>query len=328
MATDRKLYFDILTDVRKYNGTLTFAKNAELIRVLPLEEARELVFSWLQSVEDSPPVDFEMVRRAPCVCRSIPRLDDDVMAWLKLRPTELRYEIGLKFIAGCWGGNHVASESCLEFVTHAVDSDLERQTDAYAYALTALYIVADPVDDINVTLEKRRELSEKLLTHLPSFEKQGLHPDIAKSLASLKDFETRKFYAIFDKSKDLDMSRLVGNKRAEIIDALLKWLEIWTKPGWFDQERMWYAGRFMAYALGDGIDQSICEWMQDKPSLDRYAVATAFLSGYWRMDNAVSQQCVDTLRSVIQQFPPASDAHKGAAMSLTIAAEKISQSQL
>jgi len=301
------MYFDILTNVRKYRGTLTFAKNAELIRALPLEEAQEIICAWLQSVEDNPPVDFEMVRCAPWVCRSIPNLDELIMEWIKLRPIELRYEIGLRFLAGCWGGNHVVSETCLEFVTCAIDNSLERQTDAYAFALRALGIVADPVHDMNVTIAKRRELSEKLLTHLPAFEKQDRYPDIVKSLESLKDFETRKFFAIFDNAKDMDMSRLEGYKRAEIVDALLKWFDMINmrpKTAGLDCETMSYAGRFIGYALGEELVQTICDWMQESPNYRRYEVATTFLGGYWRMVGAENPDCEEKLRTILLRNSP------------------------
>lgn len=323
MVQDYSVYFDVLSNVRRYNGTLTYANNVKLIRSLPLNESQEIILLWLQSVEESSPVDFEMVRCAAWVCTSIPKLDDQIVAWIKRKPTELRFAIGLRFIAGYWGAGHIVSETCLEFLINAINNDLQRQSDVYAYALKALDIVADPVGSVRIKAEQRRALSGILLTHLTYLEEHRLHPDVAESIEKLKDFETRKYYAIFDRAKDMDVSVFKGHKLSEIVSALLKWLEVWTRPGWFDQERMWYAGRYMAYVSGNGIDQTVCEWMQENPSLERCAVAAAFLGGYWQAAEVViCQQCLDILRMVLLQFSAGTDAHKTVTEALAIAAKK------
>lgn len=323
MVQDYSFYFDILSNVRKYNGTLTFAKNVELIRALPLEESRAIICSWLQSVEENPPIDFEMVRCAAWVCTSIPKLDEDIVAWVKPKPTELRYAIGCNFITGLWGGSgHIASDACLEFLIGAIDNDLDRQTDAYAYALTALSVVADPVNPGNIEEERQRELCGILLTHLAYLEEHHLHPDVAESLASLKDFDTRRYYAIFDKAKDLRTSVFDGKEPSEVIGALVKWLEVWSKPGCFDEEHMWYAGHYLGRVYGEGVDKAVCEWLQGSPSTERYLVAGIFLHAYWHFASVICRQCMDMLKEATAQFDKDTRVHHLASLALSTVAER------
>jgi hypothetical protein len=322
MINDRGFYFDILSSVRKYNGTLTYAKNRELIRDLSLDDLREIVFSWLQSVEESLSVDFEMVGCAAWLCAQAPAFDDEIAKWIEVNPTELRYAIGSKFIGAYWGSGRVVSGSCIEFLITAIDRALPQHSDAYAFVLSALCSVADPVDEINLKEGERRVLSTMLLKHLFLLESKGLHPLLVEARLRLQDFESRKYYAIFDNAKNTDPSVLDGKVFSEVIAALLKWLGVWAKPGWFDAERMYYAGRFMGYACREGIDQFVCEHLREDKSQEFYAVAIAFIGGYWQEADVVCDLCVDIVRESISQFPSESDAHKECALALSIAAGK------
>jgi hypothetical protein len=321
MSQERKFYFDILSDVRKYNGTLTYAKNTQHIDALPASEAHALICAWLQMVEQSEPIDYEMIRCAAWVCTSVPALDEAVMAWVKFSPSELRHGMAAEFLTGYWAAKGAVSDKCLDFLVDAANNKLGRSSVAYVYTLGALKIVADPALNVNFAEEKKVKLSELLLLHLDYLEKHALHESVAKSLAALRDFELRKYLLIFDQARKRDPSVFKGKKLSEVKSALLKWLEIWTKPGWFDQERMWDAGMLIGNSTSGGIDEYVCEWMSLSPTIERCAVVAAFLGGYWREVDQVSRESAEILRKTMLRFPTGSEANRVAVLALTFADE-------
>lgn len=321
MALDKEFYFDILTNVRKYNGTLTYAKNEQLICALSFAESREVFLSWLDSVEKTNPIDLEMVRYAAMICSSLDRLDIDVLAWIKVNPVEERYEIGFSFFSGYWAAGHKPSDACLTFLITMIEGDCQKRSDAYAYALTALYVVADPVDNMEIAEQARRELSGILINHVQYLEENNLHPEVAESLRKLRDFEKRKFYAIFDTAKDMDPSRLNGKKLSDIVNALVSWLEIWSKPGWFDLERMMFAGDYLGCTGRVEFGQAVCDWVCEEQTQERLAVAAAFLSTYWQKFDT-KPVCIGFLQQALTRFAGGTDAHRAITLAISIMAEK------
>lgn len=322
MALDNSLCFDILTNVRKYNGTLTYAKNEQLICALSFAESREVILTWLDSVEKTNPIDLEMVRYAAMICSSLDRLDIDVMSWIKANPGEKRCEIGFRFFSGYWAAGHKPFDACISFLLTMIESDCQKRSDVYAYALTALYVVANPVDHrMEIEQQAQRELSKILIKHLRYLEENNLHPEVAKSLRNLKDFEKRKFYGIFEAAKDMDTSQLNGKKLSDIVNALVSWLEIWSKPGSFDQAHMFYAGQYLGHTGRPEFEQAVCKWVSKDPTQERFAVTGAFLSGYWQMPDT-KPTCIEFLQQANTRFSEDTDAHEAITLALTVAAEK------
>lgn len=321
MALDKSTFFEILSNVRKYNGTLTYAKNTQLINELSQEEFQSLLEIWLDLVEKSLPVDFEMVRYAGILCSSRNRLDEKIMGWINSSTKEVRREIAFSFISGYWAAGRNPSEKCLSFLVEEIDSKLSKQSSSYGLALTALCLVADPVSGIRISEEKQTELQLKLLSHLEYLEELNLHGDAAEMIRPLKNTELRKFYAIFDAAKDMDTSKLGGKKLSDTVNALVSWLEIWSKPGWFDQERMLFAGRYLGWTGRPEFEQAICEWIRKEPTQERFAVTGAFLSGYWQMPDT-KPMCIEFFQDANTQFSEDTDAHKAITLALTVAGEK------
>ena len=321
MALDKDFYFDILTNVRKYNGSLTFYKNTQLICALPPDELREIILSWLELMEKTGPVDFEMVRQATWVCPPLNRLDEDVMEWINSNPIEIRREIGFSFISGYWAVGRQPSEKCLAFLTEEIDGKLPKQSVSYAFALTALYVVADPVDNMEIGEQARRELSKILLGHLQYLEEKNIHPIVAESLRKLKDFEKRKFYAIFETAKDPSTSELNGKKLSDVINALVNWLEIRSKPEWFDQECIFSAGQYLGYTGRPEFEQAVCEWVSKEPTQEHFAVAGTFLRGHWQMTD-IKPTCNEFLQQAKARFMNGTDAYEAITLALAVAAEK------
>ena len=145
-------------------------------------------------------------------------------------------------------------------------------------------------------------------------------------IRDLKDFDARQFYAIFDTAKKLDTSRLNGKKLSDIVNALVSWFDIWSKPGWFDAEHMIFAGRYLAWADRAEFEQAVCEWANKTPSQERFAVMGAYLTGFWQVKEP-SAACVDFLRQAIEHYPADTSASTAIALALSVVKERKQDSQ-
>lgn len=317
MTKDNQIYFDILSTPGHFIGTVIFGENQRLFRKLPYKKSLEIFFTWLVSVEERAPVDFKTLDSAAWICSDIHKLDEEIMAWIKLKPTELRYAIGSVFIMVRWRRVRLVPDLCLKFLINAIENDLDKKTDGYRYALSVLYSAADPLGFEGVIEEMKRELSELLLHHLAYLKEHQLHPDLVKLLENLKDFEIRKYYSIFERAKKMDMTAFQGKTPSEIIGALLKWFGLGT----YDIEKMRYAGEYMACFRGLKIEQAVCEWLKENPIRGRFNVAHEFFIGYWSATKTTCPECIEILEGIKAQFPPDSPAHRGAKYLLTVVAE-------
>ena len=321
MILDKKDFFNILSKVREYNGTLTYYKNNQKIDQLPDETMQMFLRAWLELQAKVNPIDYEGIRSAGGLCSSRSKLDEDIVAWVSSNNTETSRAVGFNFISGYWASGRNPSEQCLTYLVGEIDDKLPRESSSYEFALTALCLVADPVFGIRVSDEWQKKIQEKLLAHLEYLEEMNLHHDAAEMIRPLKDAGLRKFYAIFDAAKDMDTSQLNGKKLSDIVNALVSWLEIWSKPGWFDQEHMFYAGQYLGHTGRPEFEQAVCEWVSKDPTQERFAVAGTFLRGHWQMTD-IKPTCSEFLQQAKTRFSDGTDAYEAIKLALTVAAEK------
>lgn len=309
MAQDIPDYFEILSTVQQCNGTLKFAENSKKLTQLPRQELSEILVAWLKRMDGVTPEGLEMIRHAGILCASVSGLDDAVVDWLRMSPTVVHNELGLMFLIGYFGHDMRPSAACIDFLAVAIEKTLDRKGRAYAYALRVLRLIADPVVERGVDEQKQAELRMLLLGHLSYLDKHRLHPDAAESLRKLQDAETRRFYGLFDAAKNLEPAVLHGKRQEDVVQALTLWLGEWAKPGFFDGERMFYAGRLLGTAYPRiGLDRQVMAWLQQTPLTDRFATAAAFLDGYWATAESVDASCVVYLTQALTQVPAASEA--------------------
>lgn len=321
---DKEVVYEILDNVKKYNGTLTFANNRELLKSLKQQDLKDIILSWLDSVGSSQSVDYEKVRFTAVLCSFSPELDNEVMIWAQSSQLKLKYEVMLKFITGYWAAGRNPTNKCIAFIVNIIENELLKGSDTYFYALTTLYVISDPVEIMTVSMQERKKLSNLLLSHLPYVEKSGVYPGVVEQLNKLKDFDSRKYFAVFDSGKNNISYSFEEDEIDDVVDALIKWLDIWEKSGCFDQNSMWYAGRLLGASGLAGFDQHVCKWLLHSPTIERYAIMGAFVDGYWRVMENIDKLSYITFKGAINELPVNSEAYALISSALSTVDGKIS----